>query len=77
MASQEGHQEHDLTVYWIMWIALFVLSAGSYATDFMDRGIVRHTLIIFFMLVKAGGIVAVCNTLGEGAIISLPNQGIV
>jgi cytochrome c oxidase subunit IV len=59
MASQEGHQEHDLTVYWYMWTALFVLSAGSYATDFMDRGVVRHTLILLFMFIKAGGIVAV------------------
>jgi cytochrome c oxidase subunit 4 len=58
-AVKEGHQEHPLGIYWFMWISLFVLSAGSYATDFMDRGTLRHSLILLFMFLKAGGIVAV------------------
>ena len=36
MAAEEG-QQHPLKIYWIMWIALFVLSGFSYATDFMER----------------------------------------
>lgn len=58
MASAEG-QQHPLKVYWIMWGALFVLSAFSYATDFMDRGALRHFLILLFMFLKAGGIVLI------------------
>ena len=37
MAAKEGHQEHPLGIYWFMWIALFVLSGGSYATDGIDK----------------------------------------
>jgi cytochrome c oxidase subunit IV len=59
MAAEQGHQEHPLGIYWFMWIALFVLSAGSYATDFMEHGTLRTTLILTFMMLKAGGIVAV------------------
>jgi cytochrome c oxidase subunit IV len=57
--AKEGHQEHPLTVYWIMWGSLFVLSAGSYATDYMDAGPLRQFFILLFMFLKAGGIVAV------------------
>ena len=53
--SDEGTQ-HPLKVYWIMWGALFVLSTLSYATDFMERGALRHFLILLFMMLKAGGI---------------------
>lgn len=47
-----------------MWVALFVLSGFSYATDFMDRGLVRHALIITFMMLKAGGIVWIFMHMG-------------
>jgi len=57
--AKEGHQEHPLGIYWFMWIALFVLSTGSYMTDFMQPGLFRWFLIVLFMLLKAGGIVAV------------------
>jgi len=56
--------EHPLKIYWIMWIALFVLSSFSYATDFMDDGAVRKILIISFMLMKAGGIVWIFMHMG-------------
>ena len=56
MAGDEG-QQHPLKIYWIMWGALFVLSGFSYATDFMDDGLVRQALILLFMFAKAGGIV--------------------
>jgi cytochrome c oxidase subunit IV len=59
MAAAEGHQQHPLGIYWFMWIALFVLSAGSYSTDFLEHGPLRTFLILLFMILKAGGIVAV------------------
>ena len=48
--------QHPLKIYWIMWIALFVLSSFSYATDFLGDGALRTGLILFFMMVKAAGI---------------------
>ncbi|MDJ0710839.1 MAG: cytochrome C oxidase subunit IV family protein [Woeseiaceae bacterium] len=63
MASAEG-QQHPLKVYWIMWIALFVLSAFSYATDFMQDGALRTLLILTFMMLKAGGIVWIFMHMG-------------
>ena len=57
-------QQHPLKIYWIMWGALFVLSAFSYATDFMDRGTLRHALILLFMFAKAGGIVWIFMHMG-------------
>lgn len=61
--AAEG-QQHPLKVYWIMWGALFVLSAFSYATDFMDDGAVRTFLILMFMMMKAGGIVWIFMHMG-------------
>jgi len=61
--AAEG-QQHPLKIYWIMWVALFVLSGFSYATDFMDKGLLRHTLIVTLMLAKAGGIVWIFMHMG-------------
>ena len=55
---------HPLKIYWIMWAALFVLSTFSYMTDFMDRGALRHFLILLFMFAKAGGIVWIFMHMG-------------
>ena len=63
MASAEG-QQHPLKIYWIMWIALFVLSGFSYATDFMDDGALRTFFILTFMMIKAGGIVWIFMHMG-------------
>ena len=63
MASAEG-QQHPLKIYWIMWGALFVLSAFSYATDFMQDGPLRTSLILLFMMLKAGGIVWIFMHMG-------------
>ena len=63
MASAEG-QQHPLKIYWIMWIALFVLSGFSYATDFMQDGALRTLLILTFMMLKAGGIVWIFMHMG-------------
>ncbi|MEZ8005909.1 MAG: cytochrome C oxidase subunit IV family protein [Amylibacter sp.] len=55
----DGHQAHPLKVYFVVWGWLFVLSACSYMVDFMSfQGYLRWTLILFFMIVKAGLIIA-------------------
>ena len=59
MAQAEG-QQHPLGVYFKIWARLFVLSAASYMVDYMEiEGYIRWFLIIIFMLLKAGLIVAV------------------
>jgi cytochrome c oxidase subunit IV len=58
MAEKEGgHQEHPLGIYYLFWFLLFVLSAGSYASDFLEHGPFRTGLILLFMMLKAAGIV--------------------
>lgn len=59
--SAEVHgQQHPLGVYFKIWGLLFVLSAASYAVDYYQlQGLLRWSLIIVFMLLKAGLIVAV------------------
>jgi cytochrome c oxidase subunit IV len=52
-------QTHPLKLYFWIWGLLFVLSGFSYATDFLDHGYVRWALILFFMVLKAGFIVAI------------------
>lgn len=52
-------QQHPLKIYFYVWGLLFVLSAASYFTDFLPHGYVRWALILLFMLLKAGFIVAV------------------
>ena len=52
--------QHPIGVYLKVWILLFVLSACSYMVDYYDfQGMIRWTLIIIFMLLKAGFIVAI------------------
>ena len=62
-AHQPHHvegQQHPLGVYFKIWGLLFVLSAASYAVDYFHvQGYLRWFLIIVFMLLKAGLIVAV------------------
>jgi cytochrome c oxidase subunit IV len=55
-----GHQQHPLGVYLAVWILLFVLSAFSYLVDYMQlQGMLRWSLIILFMLLKAGLIISI------------------
>ena len=61
--AAEG-QQHPLKIYWIMWIALFVLSGFSYWTDFWDDGPLRTGAILMFMMLKAGGIVWIFMHMG-------------
>ena len=57
---QAHGQQHPLGVYFKIWGLLFVLSAMSYAVDYFHvQGMLRWTLIIVFMFLKAGLIVAV------------------
>ncbi len=58
--STEGHQQHPLTIYLWIWLLLFVLSAFSYMVDYFHlQGALRWTLILLFMVLKAGFIVAI------------------
>jgi cytochrome c oxidase subunit 4 len=53
-------QQHPLGVYFKIWGLLFVLSAASYMVDYLQfQGLLRWSLIIIFMVLKAGLIVAV------------------
>ena len=56
----DGHQQHPLGIYFKVWGLLFVLSSMSYAVDFYQvQGLLRWSLILIFMFLKAGLIVAV------------------
>jgi cytochrome c oxidase subunit IV len=56
----EQGQQHPLGIYFKIWGLLFVLSAMSYAVDYFHvQGYLRWFLILTFMLLKAGLIVAV------------------
>ena len=58
--AAEGHQQHPLGIYLWVWALLFVLSAFSYMVDYLGfEGYLRWSLIITFMLAKAGFIVAI------------------
>ena len=59
MSEVEG-QQHPISIYFWVWGLLFVLSAGSYMVDYMQlEGYLRWTLILVFMFLKAGFIVAI------------------
>ncbi len=59
MTSKEG-QQHPIRVYLYIWALLFILSTLSYLVDYFHfEGYLRWTLILVFMLLKAGLIVAV------------------
>jgi len=58
--SEEVGQQHPLGIYLKIWILLFVLSTFSYLVDFFHvQGYMRWTLVIIFMLLKAGFIMAI------------------
>ena len=59
MAHEEG-QQHPLKIYLWIWLLLFVLSFFSYMVDYLDfQGMMRWTLILTFMFLKAGFIIAI------------------
>ena len=53
-------QQHPIKIYFLVWILLFVFSAFSYMVDYFEfQNMMRWTLIVIFMLLKASLIVAV------------------
>jgi cytochrome c oxidase subunit IV len=59
MESAED-QQHPISLYLKIWFLLFVLSACSYLVDYIGfQGYLRWTLILIFMFLKAGFIMAV------------------
>ena len=59
MAHVEG-QQHPISMYLKIWGLLFVLSTFSYLVDYYHvEGYLRWSLILVFMIMKAGLIVAV------------------
>src|SRR3546814_12979518 len=58
-ADAHGHSHHPISVYLKVWGYLFVLSATSYMVDYSHvQGVLRWSLILIFMMLKAGLIVA-------------------
>ena len=53
-------QQHPISLYLKIWALLFVLSTLSYLVDYFHfQGYLRWSLILVFMLMKAGLIVGV------------------
>jgi cytochrome c oxidase subunit IV len=53
-------QQHPIRLYLVVWGWLFVLSTFSYLVDYFHlQGGLRYSLILLFMMLKAGLIVAV------------------
>ncbi len=63
MAQAEAHtpgRQPSIKLYLLVWGWLFILSTCSYLVDYLGfEGYVRWFLILLFMIVKAGLIVAV------------------
>jgi cytochrome c oxidase subunit IV len=56
--AAEG-QQHPLKIYFYIWGLLFLFSTASYFTDFLPHNAFRQGLILLFMVLKAGFIVAI------------------
>ncbi|MBB6410882.1 MULTISPECIES: cytochrome C oxidase subunit IV family protein [Mesorhizobium] len=60
VAHADQHQEHPIKLYLVVWAWLFILSTCSYLVDYFGlQGYLRWSLILIFMILKAGLIVAV------------------
>jgi cytochrome c oxidase subunit 4 len=63
MSQSDAHvegQQHPLGIYFKIWALLFVLSTFSYLVDYYHvEGYLRWTLILLFMILKAGLIISV------------------
>jgi cytochrome c oxidase subunit 4 len=58
--SETAGQQHPIGIYLKVWLLLFVLSTFSYLVDFFHvEGYLRWTLILIFMFLKAGFIIAI------------------
>jgi cytochrome c oxidase subunit IV len=60
IGHDQGQQQHPIKLYLVVWGWLFVLSTFSYLVDYFHlHGLLRWSLILLFMILKAGLIVAV------------------
>ncbi|MGH6761081.1 MAG: cytochrome C oxidase subunit IV family protein [Phyllobacterium sp.] len=60
ITTQADQQHHPIKLYLVVWGLLFVLSTFSYLVDYAGvQGYPRWALIILFMILKAGLIVAI------------------
>ncbi|MEH6587993.1 MAG: cytochrome C oxidase subunit IV family protein [Halioglobus sp.] len=60
MNDSTAGQQHPIGLYLKVWALLFVLSSLSYMVDwFQVQGYLRWTLILLFMFLKAGLIIAI------------------
>lgn len=60
MAERVEGQQHPIKLYLVVWLWLFILSTCSYLVDYFHlQGPLRWSLILLFMVLKAGLIVAV------------------
>ncbi len=60
MSEAAEGQQHPIKIYLWIWLLLFVLSAFSYMVDYYNlQGYLRWSLILLFMTLKAGFIVAI------------------
>ena len=60
MSQSTGPKLHPISVYLKVWALLFVLSTCSYMVDFYEvQGYLRWSLILIFMFLKAGLIIAI------------------
>lgn len=60
MHATQAYQQHPISLYLKVWGLLFLLSTLSYMVDYLHvQGILRWSLIIIFMLLKAGLIASI------------------
>jgi cytochrome c oxidase subunit IV len=60
VAAHASSHDHPIKVYLVVWAWLFILSACSYLVDYFHiQGHLRWSLILVFMVLKAGLIVAI------------------
>lgn len=65
--QQTTGQQHPLSLYLKIWALLFVLSTCSYLVDYFDfQGLLRWSLIVTFMLLKAGLILSIFMHMTNG-----------
>jgi cytochrome c oxidase subunit IV len=60
MSTSTSGQQHPIGLYLKIWLLLFVLSTLSYMVDYFQfQGLLRWSLILIFMFLKAGLIIAI------------------
>ena len=53
MSDAAEGQQHPLSIYYAIWVLLFVLSIFSYMVDYFQfQGYLRWALILIFMMLK-------------------------